>query len=147
MDTGRGAFFSWTSRRVMLPRTLTAVVSGTASGSGLTMDRQVAAGTVRGRLLAYHDAEDDHDYVALMVGDVRGCDDVPVRAVGEERLLLEGGRSSLQAEILVGTDDRDEAAGQRDLDHRLCCDGPLRSLLCHSGARSVTVDWCSVGAA
>lgn len=147
MDTGRGAYFSWTSRRVMLPRTLTAVVAGTASRSGLTMDRQVATATVRGRLLAYHDADGGHDYVALMVGDVQGGEDVPVRAVGEERLLLEGGRSSLPAEILVGTGDRDEAAEQRELDRQLCCDGPLRCLLCHSGARSVTVDWCSVDAA
>lgn len=147
MDTGRGAYFSWTSRRVMLPRTLTAVVAGTASRSGLTMDRQVATATVRGRLLAYHDADGGHDYVALMVGDVQGGEDVPVRAVGEERLLLEGGRSSLPAEILVGTGDRDEVAEQRELDRQMCCAGPLRCLLCHSGARSVTVDWCSVDAA
>ncbi|MBH0120798.1 hypothetical protein I0Q12_15245 [Rhodococcus sp. CX] len=131
----------------MLPRTLTAVVTDPASQSGLTMDRRVVTETVRGRLVAYHDAEEDHDYVALMVGDVEGGEDVPVRAVGEERLLLEGGRSGLPAEILVGTGDLDEAAEQRELDRQLCCDGPLRCLLCFSGARSVTVDWCSVAAA
>ncbi|MDM7489408.1 hypothetical protein [Rhodococcus indonesiensis] len=147
MDTGCGAFFSWTSRRVTLPRCLRAVAAGTQQ-SGLTLDRRLASDTVRGRLLAYHDADDDADYVALLIGDVAGSDDVPVRIVDEERLLMEGARSTEPAEILVGTsDDRDPDAEWRELDRQLCLGGPVRSMLAHSGARSVTVDWCAVAAA
>ncbi|MDO2381337.1 hypothetical protein QYS60_06425 [Rhodococcus sp. GXMU-t2271] len=147
MDTGCGAFFSWTSRRVTLPRCLRAVAAGTQQ-SGLTLDRRLASDTVRGRLLAYHDADDDADYVALLIGDVAGSDDVPVRIVDEERLLMEGARSTEPAEILVGTsDDRDPDAERRELDRQLCLGGPVRSMLAHSGARSVTVDWCAVAAA
>ncbi|WP_238586287.1 hypothetical protein [Rhodococcus rhodochrous] len=147
MDTGCGAFFSWTSRRVTLPRCLRAVAAGTQQ-SGLTLDRRLASDTIRGRLLAYHDADDDADYVALLIGDVAGSDDVPVRIVDEERLLMEGARSTEPAEILVGTsDDRDPDAERRELDRQLCLGGPVRSMLAHSGARSVTVDWCAVAAA
>lgn len=148
MDTGCGAFFSWTSRRVTLPHCLRAVAAGTPARSGLTLDRRLVSGTVRGRLLAYHDADDDADYVALLIGDVVGSDDVPVRVVDEERLLVEGARSTEPAEILVGTsDDRDPDAERRELDRQLCLGGPVRSMLAHSGARSVTVDWCAVAAA
>ncbi|AWH01350.1 hypothetical protein DCN13_23630 [Rhodococcus ruber] len=130
-----------------LPRCLRAVAAGTQQ-SGLTLDRRLVSDTVRGRLLAYHDADDDADYVALLIGDVAGSDDVPVRIVDEERLLVEGARSTEPAEILVGApDDRDPDAERRELDRQLCLGGPVRSMLAHSGARSVTVDWCAVAAA
>ena len=61
---------------------------------------------------------------------------------------MEGARSTEPAEILVGTsDDRDPDAERRELDRQLCLGGPVRSMLAHSGARSVTVDWCAVAAA
>ncbi|KXF51986.1 hypothetical protein AXA44_47945 [Rhodococcus sp. SC4] len=130
-----------------LPRTLHAVACGNTR-SGLTMDALLVFDTGRGRLLAYHDADDDTEYVALLVGDVSGSCDVPVRAVGEERLLVEGGRSTLSAEILVGaSDDHDSVAEQHELDRQLCLGGPLRSMLAYSGALSVTVDWCATTAA
>jgi hypothetical protein len=84
---------SRTRLRVLLPHPRPPAGAAAARRSGLSIDRALRSGTARGRLLAYHDAVDDTDYVALLVGDVLGARDVPLRFVPEECLLIEGGRS------------------------------------------------------
>ncbi|MFZ3394033.1 hypothetical protein TVH25_12305 [Rhodococcus sp. 7Tela_A2] len=130
-DTG---FFSWTARRVSLGGELQEVRRGEH------VDVSLPATSRPSHLVVYHD--DEADYVALVVGDAAGNEDVPVHAVHEEQLLLEGGRSTAPVEILVGVPDgRDLGAQQRELDRQLCAGGPIRSMLECSGVRSVVVSW------
>lgn len=105
-----------------------------------TLDRELSAGELHGRLLAVHDAVEERDYVALMVGAVTDSEDVPVRTVDEERLLLAGARCRCPAEILVGIGVGDDPIGVRELGRQLRRGGPLRVLLARSGARSVVLD-------
>ncbi|MFD3811226.1 hypothetical protein [Rhodococcus sp. NPDC058639] len=131
-DTG---FFSWTARRVSLGGELQEVRRGEH------LEVSLPTTTRPSHLVVYHD-DDEADYVALVVGDAAGNEDVPVHAVHEEQLLLEGGRSTAPVEILVGVPDgRDLGAQQRELDRQLCAGGPIRSMLEYSGARSVVVSW------
>jgi hypothetical protein len=138
MYTSGEANFSWTSRRVPLPHEQSARPTDVtdarddAEGSGMTLDRELPPEVVHGRLLAYHDDEDQRDYVALLVGKVEDGEDVPVHPVDEERLLLLGARSTEPAEIFVSADGNE--IGQRELDHQLLHGGPLRHLLAHTGA-------------
>ncbi|MEE2032012.1 hypothetical protein [Rhodococcus chondri] len=144
------AHFSWTSRRVPLPHERFAPASdptdhpGHGAHSGMTLDRELPPDVVHGRLLAYHDDEDERDYVALLVGEVADCEDVPVHPVDEERLLILGARSTETGEIFVSADGGE--IGQRELDRQLLHGGPLRKLLAHTGARSVLID-CYASAA
>lgn len=140
MTVPTAGFFSWTARRVCLPRTLQGVDYGSDAPAGLTMECDLPSALRPIRLVAYHD--DEGDYVSLVVGDAVGTDDVPVHAVPEEQLLLDGARSRASVEILVGVPDgRDLRAQQQELDRQLCIGGPLRSMLAYSGARSVVVGW------
>jgi len=144
MYTSGEAHFSWTSRRVTLP-----VVERTdrldprgdddtaVDRSGMTLDRVLPDDIVHGRLMAYHDAEEEREYVALILGEVRDEEDVPVRAVDEECLLIAGAHSYRPAEILVSADD--DALDDREIDRQLRGGGPLHALLTRTGARSVVV--------
>lgn len=157
MNTAGEPFFSWTARRVMLPRTLVSVApaGGNPAGkgrSGITLDVTVPLGKLTGRLLAYRDTDWDTEIVVLMVGHVLGADDVPVRVVDEETILLEGERSIPPAEILVAaTTIRDgwgtRRLARRDVDHQLCTGGPVRDAIALSGAVSVDSQWCETTAA
>lgn len=145
-DTG---FFSWTARRVSLgaDRHETGTVESFDFSDVLTIECPSFPATRPSHLVVCHDDEDEVDYVALILGDAAGNDDVPVHAVHEEQLLLEGERSNAPVEILVGVpDDRDLHAQQRELDRQLCTGGPLRSMLEYSGARSVIVGWAGARA-
>lgn len=142
MTTCTDVFFSWTLQRVMLPRPSPSVVGATDRRSGLSMDHLVQSSNIRGRLLVYHDAADDTDYVALLVGEVLDASDVPMRFVPQESLLLKGNRSFQPVEILVGVDDTYDSDNQmRILVRQLWDRGPIWSLLRHTGARSITVEW------
>ncbi|MDV6286672.1 hypothetical protein [Rhodococcus jostii] len=152
MNTAGEPFFSWTARRVTLPRTLVSVVSAGGDGagekySGITLDVTVPLAARTGRLLACRDAEWDTELVVLMVGDVIGADDVPVRVVDEEAVLIEGQHSTQPAEILVATTIIRDGCGtrrlsRRDVDHQLCTGGPVRDAIALSGAVSVDSEWC-----
>ncbi|NME80530.1 hypothetical protein [Rhodococcus sp. 105337] len=138
MYTSGEAHFSWTSRRVMLPEDDRYGRSGVAPDtSGVTLDR-VLMGS---RLMACRDVEQEREYVALAVGAVDGGDDVPVRVVEEERLLLHGPRSGFGPEILVGAEDDD--LDDREVTRQLLDGGPLRSLLTRTGAHSVALTCAS----
>lgn len=138
MYTSGEAHFSWTSRRVMLPDDEGHGRSGVApDASGVTLDRMLPGS----RLMACRDVEQEREYVALAVGEVDGGEDVPVRVVEEERLLLHGPRSDLGPEILVGAEDDD--LDDREVTRQLLDGGPLRSLLARTGAHSVAVTCAS----
>ncbi|MFD3809704.1 hypothetical protein [Rhodococcus sp. NPDC058639] len=138
MYTSGEAHFSWTSRRVMLPEDEGHGRSDVApDASGVTLDRMLPGS----RLMACRDVEQEREYVALAVGEVDGGEDVPVRVVEEERLLLHGPRSDLGPEILVGAEDDD--LDDRELTRQLLDGGPLRSLLARTGAQSVAVTCAS----
>ncbi|MBS9372199.1 hypothetical protein GON09_001163 [Rhodococcus sp. B50] len=108
------------------------------------LDESLRCGSREARLLAIRDSESETDYVALLVGDVSGGSDVAVREVDEERLLVEASRPSTEPEILLGVASVLEAGclGPRHVDREVFVDGPVRSLILRSGARSVVVDWC-----
>ncbi|MBF6148399.1 hypothetical protein FHY52_06270 [Nocardia nova] len=119
--------------------------------SGITLDVTVPLGNRTGRLLAYHDADGDTEIVVLMVGRVVGADDVSVRVVDEEAILLAGERSTAPAELLVGaTIIRDRRGARRlsrrDVDNQLCAGGPVRDAIALSGAVSVNSQWCETTA-
>ena len=138
MYTSGEAYFSWTSRRVMLPGDERRGRSDVATeASGVTLDR-ILTGS---RLMACRDVEQEREYVALAVGAVDGGDDVPVRVVEEERLLLHGPRSGFGPEILVGAEDDD--LDDREVTRQLLDGGPLRGLLARTGAHSVAVTCAS----
>nr|WP_257016090.1 hypothetical protein [Rhodococcus sp. ACS1] len=104
-------------------------------------------GSRSGRLLAYHDADWDTDYVVLMIGQIIDAQDVPIRVVDEETLLLEGGRCTRAAEILIAASPIGAGLGARRVDRRivdsqLCTGGPIRDMLGLSGAVSVESQWC-----
>lgn len=105
--------------------------------SGVTLDHAVPASPLPGRLVAYHDAVAEKDYVALAVGTVSGQNDVPVRPVEEELLVLTAARS-VEPEILLGSEDDDLDPGE--IERQLHSGGPLRTLLEYTGALSVLVD-------
>ncbi|MDV6247451.1 hypothetical protein [Rhodococcus opacus] len=152
MNTASEPFFSWTARRVVLPRTLVSVASSGGDGAGkehdgITLDVTVPLGARTGRLLAYRDADCGTELVVLMVGDVIGADDVPVRVVDEETVLIEGQHSTESAEILVAATMIRDGWGTRRLsrhnvDHQLCTGGPVRDAIALSGAVSVDSEWC-----
>lgn len=93
MDVMDEPFFSWNRRRMILHTNRCPVPesSGSPAGAGLVSDVPLTVGTRRGRLITV--VVDDDEYVALVVGDVRGRHDVPVRRVVTEGLLIEGSRS------------------------------------------------------
>ncbi|WP_277371656.1 hypothetical protein [Rhodococcus rhodochrous] len=136
--TSSEPFFSWTSRRIDL--------SGAADARTVTpeLDESLRCGSRKARLLAIRDSESETDYVALLVGDVSGHSDVTVREVAEERLLVEASRPSTEPEILLGVASAPEPGhpGPHHVDREVFVDGPVRSLIIRSGARSVVVDWC-----
>lgn len=151
MNSAGEPFFSWTSRRVVLPRTLTLInpsTDGCAPGrSRVSIDVLLPLGAHQGRLLAYRAADCETEYVALMVGQIVGSEDIPVRVVDEESLLIEGSRSTLAAEILIGARAVGSGLGvrplnQHDVDSQLCMGGPIRDMLGLSGAVSVASEWC-----
>ncbi|RYF46479.1 MAG: hypothetical protein EOO27_39320, partial [Comamonadaceae bacterium] len=114
---------------------------------GVTLDVSLTLGPRSGRLVAYHDADWDADYVVLMMGQIIDAQDVPVRVVDEETLLVEGGRCTRPAEILIAASPIGDGLGaqrvdQRIVDSQLCTGGPLRELLGLSGAVSVESQWC-----
>ncbi|MGX7725111.1 hypothetical protein [Rhodococcus sp. 5G237] len=136
--TSSEPFFSWTSRRIDL--------SAAADARAVTpeLDESLRCGSRKARLLAIRDSESETDYVALLVGDVSGHSDVTVREVDEERLLVEASRPSTEPEILLGVASAPEPGhpGPHHVDREVFVDGPVRSLIIRSGARSVVVDWC-----
>ena len=136
--TSSEPFFSWTSRRIDL--------SAAADARTMTpeLDESLRCGSRKARLLAIRDSESETDYVALLVGDVSGHSDVTVREVDEERLLVEASRPSTEPEILLGVASAPEPGhpGPHHVDREVFVDGPVRSLIIRSGARSVVVDWC-----
>ncbi|MFX1758970.1 hypothetical protein [Rhodococcus sp. As11] len=149
MYAQRETYFGWTSRRVplyaaaQLPATSAAPGSSAPSDdesvpSGVTLDRLLPESLLHGRLVAYHDAGEDRDYVAVTVGAVAGETDVPVRVAAEEMLVLSAARSVANG-ILVGTEDDD--LDELEVDRQLRFGGPVRDLLEYIGARSVVVDW------
>lgn len=131
------SFFSWTSRRV----DLTAIDK--ASSVTPELDEPLRCGNHQARLIAMRDADTDVEYLALVVGDVSGRSDITVREVDEELLLVEGSRSPVEQEILLGVSSEYEEgySGTDHLDREVCVDGPVRSMIAWSGARSVIVDW------
>ncbi|UYP18926.1 hypothetical protein OED52_20230 [Rhodococcus sp. Z13] len=150
MYAQRETYFGWTSRRVPLssdlprdtPRERTPHPDEEDSApSGVTLDRILPESLLHGRLVAYHDAEEDKDYVAVAVGEIRGEDDVPVHAVEEECLVVSAAHSPVGG-ILVGTDDDD--LDDREIERQLRRGGPVRDLLEYLGVRSVVVDWTSM---
>lgn len=146
MYAQRDIYFGWTSRRVPLYSTSTIepdIRSDDRASSGVTLDRILPESLLHGRLITFHDAEDDKDYVAVTVGAVVGENDVPVRAVAEETLVLFAARSVTNG-ILVGTEDDD--LDEREIDRQLRLGGPVRDLLEYIGARSVVVDWAAAAA-
>ncbi|WP_241383651.1 hypothetical protein [Rhodococcus sp. CH91] len=146
MYAQRDIYFGWTSRRVPLYSTSTIepdIRSDDRAPSGVTLDRILPESLLHGRLITFHDAEDDKDYVAVTVGAVVGENDVPVRAVAEETLVLFAARSVTNG-ILVGTEDDD--LDEREIDRQLRLGGPVRDLLEYIGARSVVVDWAAAAA-
>lgn len=138
-------YFGRTSRRVPLHSVAPdpSVRPDDRMSTGVTLDRILPESLLRGRLVAYHDADDDRDYVAVAVGAVAGENDVPVRAAAEETLVLSAARSAVN-EILVGTDD--DELDEREIDRQLRFGGPVRDLLQYLGARSVVVDSNSTAA-
>ncbi|MGW5151792.1 hypothetical protein [Rhodococcus koreensis] len=156
MNSHSEPLFSWDSRRVVLPRTL-APIADAASDSqrrdrtGVTLDVSLTIGQRSGRLLAYHDADWDAEYVVLMIGQILGEEDVPVRVVDEETLLVEGSRCTRLAEILIAASPIGAGLGTQRVDRRivdtqLCTGGPIRDMLGLSGAVSVESQWCQVAA-
>jgi len=146
MYAQRDIYFGWTSRRVPLYSTSTIepdIRADDRAPSGVTLDRILPESLLHGRLITFHDAEDDKDYVAVTVGAVVGENDVPVRAVAEETLVLFAARSVTNG-ILVGTEDDD--LDEREIDRQLRLGGPVRDLLEYIGARSVVVDWAAAAA-
>ncbi|MGW5105976.1 hypothetical protein [Nocardia sp. NPDC004123] len=155
MSTAGEPFFSWTARRVLLPRTVSVAPAGgnpeSERRSRITLDVTVPLGKLTGRLLAYRDADWDNEIVVLMVGSVIGADGVSVRVVDQEVILLEGERSTAPAEVLVGaTTIRDgwgtRRLSHRDVDHQLCTGGQVKDAIALSGAVSVDSQWCETTA-
>ncbi|WP_016692148.1 hypothetical protein [Rhodococcus rhodochrous] len=152
MYAQRETYFGWTSRRVPLyaaAQPTASPVTPAASGpsirpedesvpSGVTLDRILPESVLHGRLVAYHDADEDRDYVAVAVGAVAGENDVPVRVAEEETLVVSAARSVING-ILVGTEDDD--LDELEVARQLRFGGPVRDLLEYIGARSVVVDW------
>jgi hypothetical protein len=118
-----------TTRRVTLEARLHSApvspVTVNRDGIGLAFDTTLTVGARRARLITWVDG--DGDYAALSVGDVSGAHDVPVRAVDEEVLLIEGSHSVLATETLITTPVG--AAGRRVVDSQLCIGGPVRDML------------------
>ncbi|QDQ95228.1 hypothetical protein FND50_33715 [Rhodococcus sp. WB9] len=144
-------YFGSKSRRVVLERGLddAPVPQETANRDGLavTLDVSLTIGTRRARLIAWRD--DDDDYVALAVGDVSGAQNVPVRAVEEELLLIEGSRSGLPAEILVAVPHVTAGlaiGGRGVVDCQVRVGGPIRDMLTMTEVASVVVAWCDTSA-
>ncbi|MCD2099381.1 hypothetical protein [Rhodococcus rhodochrous] len=134
--TSSEPFFSWTSRRIDLS------AAADARTVAPELDESLRCGSRKARLLAIRDSESETDYVALLVGDVSGHSDVTVREVDEERLLVEGSRPSTEPEILLGITPEPGYSGPHHVDREVFVDGPVRSLIIRSGARSVVVDLC-----
>ncbi|MEU5844381.1 hypothetical protein [Rhodococcus sp. NPDC047139] len=137
MTTLSEPFFSWTSRRIDL------TAAGDSSAVTTELDESLRCGPRKARLLAVRDPESETQYVALLVGEVSGSDDVTVREVDEERLLVEAGRASDEPEILlaVAPGPASGSAVEGDIEREVFVDGPIRSLIIRSGARSIVVDW------
>ncbi|WP_193788719.1 hypothetical protein [Rhodococcus rhodochrous] len=131
-------FFSWTSRRIDLP-----AVAELGSVT-LELDEPLWCGNHQARLIAMRDPDTEVACLALVVGDVSGRNDVTVREVDEELLLVEGSRSTVEPAILLGISPEGGkgSRGTDHLDHAVCVDGPVRSMIVWSGARSVIVEWC-----
>lgn len=144
MDVMDEPFFSWNRRRMILhtKRCPVPESSGSPAGAELVSDVPLTVGTRRGRLITV--VVDDDEYVALVVGDVRGRHDVPVRRVVTEGLLIEGSRSRLDAEILLPVSEAPVVPVpdvRRIPDPRGPYTEAVQALLAYSGARSVTVEF------
>lgn len=144
MDVMDEPFFSWNRRRMILHTNRCPVPesSGSPTGAELVSDVPLTVGTRRGRLITV--VVDDDEYVALVVGDVRGRHDVPVRRVVTEGLLIEGSRSRFDAEILLPVSEAPVVPipdVRRIPDPRGRCTEAVQALLAYSGARSVTVEF------
>lgn len=151
-DTVVEGFFSWTARRVTLvqPRSAAAASAGPMRTlRGVVDDIRVLLGSGNsGRLISHRTTDCDMQYLVLVIGKVPGVQDVPIRVVDEEVLLVEGSRSTGAPEILVAdpTNGASDSAGRRaraEVNRQLCCGGPLRELVTMSGAVSVDVEWCT----
>ncbi|MFD9665810.1 hypothetical protein ACFWAY_29995 [Rhodococcus sp. NPDC059968] len=148
MNTVEHSFFGWNSRRVVLERPCHATPepqgAADAPDLGIGLDVSLTIGARRARLITLVDHDAD-DYVALVIGDVPGGHDVPVRPVEEEMLLIEGSRSDLPAEILIAVPAATigrAVSGRRTMDSQLCMGGPVRDIVLLTGAISVTFEWC-----
>ncbi|MEU5841344.1 hypothetical protein [Rhodococcus sp. NPDC047139] len=140
MYARRDTYFGRTSRRVPLYSVAPdpSVGPDDRLPSGVTLDRILPESLLHGRLVAYHDADGDRDYVAVAVGAVAGENDVPVWAATEEALVVSAARSTVHG-VLLGTDD--DRLDEREIDRQLRFGGPIRELLEYIGARSVVIDW------
>lgn len=145
MYARRDTHFDRTYRRVPLSSTASRLVDSPpdnrSTPSGITLDRAVPAVPHSGRLVAYHDAVGEKDYVALAVGVVFGENDIPVRSVEEELLVLTAARC-VSPEILIGSEDDDLDAVE--IERQLRVGGPVRALLEYTGALSVVVGCLAV---
>ncbi|WP_067901738.1 hypothetical protein [Nocardia vaccinii] len=130
MKTIDNNFFSWTARRFPLPSSRMDPDLG-------NLDLGLMVGGRSARLLAF----DDTRYTVLVVGEVFGASDVPMRIVVEELLLIAGARSHRPAEILIAAEAQACTPLHAELVRQLCGGGSLRELAIGLGARSVVVDW------
>ncbi|PND51828.1 MULTISPECIES: hypothetical protein [Rhodococcus] len=145
MNAPAHTFFSWSARRVLLGTGLQATATQRPDGHlaiGVVLDERVHLTGRSARLIAYQDCEETN-YVAVVIGDVTGAEDVPLHLVDTEQILIRGHHSRLPAEILVGVGT---AAGlgsptAADVRRQLCLGGPVHQMLALSGARSVVADW------
>ncbi|MBJ8345453.1 hypothetical protein [Antrihabitans sp. YC2-6] len=142
-------YFSWTARQLMLGSDATLVTDPVHPSDTTTihLDVHMTVGAREARLVTFACLDDEDDeWTALLVGDVSGASEVPVRTVEEERLLLAGARSTIPAEILVAVppeeaDMPSDTSCRRIIHTQLCMGGPIRDVIGAAGAVSVVVNW------
>lgn len=139
MNTNREGFFSWTSRRIVLPK-----ASQHDEKPYGTIDPTVDCRPIRDRpdirLLVFYDDSDDSEYDAVTVGDTYGAGDVPIITPTQECLLVAAARPSPGPTVLLGGPMGDEPGLRpRDVVSQVLRGGPLLRLLRYTGVLSVVV--------
>ncbi|WP_139812241.1 hypothetical protein [Prescottella equi] len=108
-----------------------------------TLDVTVHVGDSHGRLISNAETDARDEWTVVALGKTDDAENVHVRVVDEERLLIEAGRSAATPLLLVsrhGSTFTDEVEAHRRLVAELVDGGPARDLLGLSGASSVLVE-------
>ncbi|WP_241386394.1 hypothetical protein [Rhodococcus sp. CH91] len=136
MDENAESFFSWTSRRIVLPHGATDEEA--SRPPGLVMDCRPIPERPDVRLLVYHDDTNDADYDAVVIGRTDGANDIPVITTPEECLLVAAARAETGPAIVLAAPTGDDLGKRvREVTNQILRGGPLLCLILCTGALSV----------